>query len=124
MARGRRKRDKMKGHAAKSSNLEPHPENQVDRILRRQGPSGNCEQNHSPQHENTTYPEEKVRSECGLINKAGIISEDLIKSHLEQCSIEKGMGDFTETLQGLELKEYHLRSILGDRIDEVSFDSY
>ena len=124
MARGRRKRDKMKGHAAKISNLEPHPENQVDRILRRQGQSGNCEQNHSQQNGNTTYPEKKVRSECGLINQAGVISEDLIYSHLEQCSFEKGMGDFTETLQGLELKECHLRTILGDRFDEKSFDAY
>ena len=126
MAKGRRKRNQMKKHAAEVADLKPHPEHQLDAILKRQGPSGKCEYNQLPPYEGTAHSNKTqiIRSECELINSSDTIPDGLINSQVEQCKFEDGMGDFTQTLQSLELKEIHLRTLLGDKFNEESFDIY
>ena len=106
--------------------MKPHPEHQLDTILRRQTPPVNCEYNHLPPYERTSYSDntQRIRSECELINSSDTIPDGLINSQVEQCKFEDGMGDFTQTLQSLELKEIHLRTLLGDKFNEESFDIY
>ena len=126
MAKGRRKGNQMKKHATGVADLKPHPEHQLDTILRRQRPSGNCAYSQLPSYEGTGYSDntQRIRSECELINSPDTIPDGMINSQVEQCKFEDGMGDFTQTLQSLELKEMHLRTLLGDKFNEKSFDIY
>ena len=53
--------------------------------------------------------------------KEHTFSEELDNSLVEQCQFSNGLASFNDKLMLLEIKEQHLRTLLGTRFNEESF---
>ena len=51
-------------------------------------------------------------------------SDELDNSSVEQCQFSDGLASFNDKLMQLEIKEQHIRTLLGTRFNEESFFSY